>query len=168
MATPVGTVIASWGARLLRVRWFVRAPIALYRCRLGGLFGTRLLMLEHIGRSSGLRRRVMLEVVDHPNPDTYVVVSGFGDRAQWFRNIEADPHVRVTVASHRPRAAVARRLTSAEASAALSVYADRHPHAWAQLRPVLEKTLGTAIAVHDPTLPLVALTLAPPTAPALA
>lgn len=40
-------------AALLRVRWFVRAPIWLFRARLGGLFGSRLLMLEHVGRSPG-------------------------------------------------------------------------------------------------------------------
>ncbi|MGW4714622.1 hypothetical protein [Nocardia sp. NPDC004260] len=32
----------SIGARLLRTRWFVRAPIAVFRARLGFLFGGRL------------------------------------------------------------------------------------------------------------------------------
>ncbi|MGH7735078.1 MAG: nitroreductase family deazaflavin-dependent oxidoreductase, partial [Gemmatimonadales bacterium] len=38
--------LAAWAAGLLRVRWLVRAPIGLYRARLGFLFGSRLLMLE--------------------------------------------------------------------------------------------------------------------------
>lgn len=46
------------GARLLRTRAFVRAPIPLYRAGLGFLLGPRLLMLEHIGRKPGARRGV--------------------------------------------------------------------------------------------------------------
>jgi deazaflavin-dependent oxidoreductase (nitroreductase family) len=41
-----------------------------------------------------------LEVVDHPSPEVYVIASGFGRKAQWFRNIEADPRVRVYVGGH--------------------------------------------------------------------
>jgi hypothetical protein len=37
---------AALAARLLRVRWVVRAPIGLYQARLGFLFGSRLLMLD--------------------------------------------------------------------------------------------------------------------------
>ncbi|HTM84573.1 MAG TPA: nitroreductase family deazaflavin-dependent oxidoreductase, partial [Mycobacterium sp.] len=39
----------------------MRAPIWLYRARLGALLGSRLLMLEHRGRTSGARRYVVLE-----------------------------------------------------------------------------------------------------------
>ena len=46
----------------LRTRWLVRMPVWLYRARLGFLFGNRLLMVEHIGRKSGRRRYVVLEV----------------------------------------------------------------------------------------------------------
>jgi hypothetical protein len=42
--------------RLLQNRGLVRAPIWLYRLRLGFLFGRRMLLLEHIGRKSGARR----------------------------------------------------------------------------------------------------------------
>jgi deazaflavin-dependent oxidoreductase (nitroreductase family) len=100
-------------AALLRVRWFVRAPIWLFRSRLGFVFGTRLLMLEHTGRTSGLRRYVVLEVVDHPAPRRYVVVSGFGARAQWFRNVQANREVRVYVGARGPAAASAIRLDPA-------------------------------------------------------
>lgn len=60
------------------------APIWLYRARLGFVLGSRTLMLEHVGRKSGAKRYVVLEVVGHPAPDTYVVASGFGEHAQWF------------------------------------------------------------------------------------
>jgi F420H(2)-dependent quinone reductase len=82
--------LAAWGARLMRVRWVVRAPVWLYRARLGFVFGSRLLMLEHTGRETGIRRYVVLEAVDHPHAGTYIVAAGFGDRAQWLRNVRAD------------------------------------------------------------------------------
>jgi len=102
MSDERGNRLTWIGAGLLRVRWFVRAPIWLYRARLGVIFGHRLLMLEHVGRNTGQRRFVVLEVVDHPAPDRYVVVSGFGTRAQWFRNVEANSQVCVYLASYAP------------------------------------------------------------------
>ena len=152
-----GDRLTRIGAGLLRVRWFVRAPIWLYRARLGVIFGHRLLMLEHLGRKTGQRRFVVLEVIDHPAPDRYVVVSGFGTRAQWLLNVEANPHVRVYLASHAPAPATARRLDPAAATAALGRYAHAHPRAWARLRPVLEETLGARIDEHGTQLPMVAL-----------
>jgi deazaflavin-dependent oxidoreductase (nitroreductase family) len=154
--------LAQAGAELLRVRWFVRAPIWLYRMRLGALFGGRLLMLEHIGRKSGARRHVVLEVIDRPDPFTYVVVSGFGRQAQWYRNVEAEPRVRVWLRSRRPAAAEARPLGAAEAAAALRDYAAAYPRAWASLRPVLERTLGARIDADGTELPMVALRLTRP------
>lgn len=153
--------IAASAAGLLRVRWIVRAPIWLFRARLGFLFGSRLLLLEHIGRSSGARRYVVLEVVARPRSGTYVVASGFGAHAQWYRNISVHPNVRITVGSRRPRVAVARRLDPDEAAAALTAYAAAHPRAWRGLRPVFEQTLGASIDEHGTSLPLVSLTIGP-------
>jgi deazaflavin-dependent oxidoreductase (nitroreductase family) len=150
------------GASLLRVRWFVRAPIWLYRARLGVIFGHRLLMLEHIGRKTGQRRLVVLEVVDHPAPDRHIVVSGFGTCAQWFLNVESNPHVRIHLASHAPVPATARRLDAAAATAALGRYAHAHPRAWAKLRPVLEDTLGTRIDEPGTDIPMIALDVVAP------
>jgi len=103
-------VTAAWAARLLRTRWIVRAPVWLYRARLGLIFGSRLLMLEHTGRKTGIRRFAVLEAVDHPDPGTYIVAAGFGDRAQWLRNVRASPRVRVYAGARRPAAATARPL----------------------------------------------------------
>jgi len=74
-------LVARIGARGLTTRWLVRAPIGIYRAGLRFVFGSRLLMLEHRGRSSGRRRFVVLEVVDRPARDEYVIASGFGPRA---------------------------------------------------------------------------------------
>jgi deazaflavin-dependent oxidoreductase (nitroreductase family) len=150
---------ATRAAGLLRVRWFVRAPIRLYRARLGVLFGSRLLMLEHRGRVSGERRFVVLEVVDRPRPGSFVVASGFGAKAQWLRNVRADPHVRVYTGSRKPAAALARELTPDERAQTLRGYAARHPRAWQRLRPVFESTLGTRIDEQGTSLPMIELRL---------
>jgi hypothetical protein len=63
------TAFAWW----MRQRWLVRAPIWLFRVRLGFMFGSRLLMLEHTGRNTGVRRYVVVEVVGRPRPGTYIV-----------------------------------------------------------------------------------------------
>lgn len=154
--------IGRVGAALLRVRWFVRAPIWLYRVRLGALFGSRLLMLEHIGRRSGARRYVVLEVVDHPARDTYVVVSGFGVKAQWFRNIEANPNVRVYLGSRTPTPATASVLDQRDANHALANYRSRHARAWERFKPVLEQTLGSPVGDTDTPLPMVQVRLPGP------
>jgi deazaflavin-dependent oxidoreductase (nitroreductase family) len=151
--------ITAGGARLLRSRTLMRAPIWIYRARLGFLFGSRLLMLEHIGRTTGLPRQVILEVVDHPTPDTYVVPSGFGDRAQWFRNVQANPRVRVHASGRAPTPATARVLGQQEADRALSAYRRRHPMAWANFKSVVEETLGSRIDDTNTELPIVELRL---------
>lgn len=152
-----GKRIATLLAKLLRVRWFVRAPIWLFRARLGFMTGSRLLMLEHTGRNTGAKRYVVLEVVSRPEPGKYVVASGFGQRAQWFRNIRANSSVRVFIGGHAPRPAIAYILDPSDARAALQAYAHDHPRAWRNLRPVFESTLGAEISDDGTTLPLVCL-----------
>jgi deazaflavin-dependent oxidoreductase (nitroreductase family) len=123
--------------RLLRA--VARTPIAVYRAGLGFLFGHRLLLLEHLGRRTGLPRYAVLEVVARPEPDRYVVPSGFGERAQWFRNVLAHPQVRVRVGRGPLVPAHARVLAEREAAAVLREYVSRHPLAWRVPRPVLRR-----------------------------
>jgi deazaflavin-dependent oxidoreductase (nitroreductase family) len=153
LSEKANDLAAAAGARALRTRWLVRAPIGIYRAGLGFVFGTRLLMLEHIGRVSGQRRYVVLEVVDRPAPDEYVIVSGFGPRSQWYRNVLADPRVRVSCGFRRQAAATARAMSEEESAEALRDYAVRHPKAWANLRSTIEAAVG-----HPVTgLPMVSL-----------
>ncbi len=116
-------------------------------------------MLEHVGRKSGAPRYAVLEVVDHPSPDTYVVASGFGRKAQWFRNLQVNPRVRVYAGSQAPRRATARVLDRQQADRALAAYRSRHPRAWERFGPVLEETLGQRITDTDTPLPMVELRL---------
>ena len=143
--------------RLLATRWVVRAPIWLYRAHLGFVLGHRLLLLEHIGRKSGTRRRVVLEVVERRGRDTYVIVSGFGTRAQWYRNVVAHPEVRVSVGFQVRRPALAVALGDEDVANTLNTYATRHPGAWRRLEPALAAVQDDA----NPRLPMFAVTLKP-------
>ena len=137
--------LSTIGGRILRTRWLVRAPIQLYKARLGFLFGARTLMLEHVGRTSGQRRYVVLEVFGHPEPDVYLVVSGFGSQAQWYRNLEINSTARIWIRGRRAVPARAEPLSAAEADAALEAYIAQHPKAWANLKAVIETTVGHPI-----------------------
>lgn len=155
-------VLVATATRALRNRRLMRAPIWLYRARLGFLFGSRMLMLEHIGRKTGARRYVVLEVFDHPAPDTYVAPSGFGTRSQWFRNVRANPQVRVWIGSRKPAPATASILTPDEVAASLKTYVNRHSRAWSTMKPAIENTLGAPIDDHGTGLPLVRFHLTQP------
>lgn len=106
-----------------RVLW--RLPIWLYRLRLGWLTGGRLMLLRHTGRVTGRERTAVIEVVQR-DADGYVAASGFGPRADWYRNIHACPEVTITVGA-RVISATATPLTSAEGAALMAAYAPRHP-----------------------------------------
>lgn len=134
--------LSNLEVRLLRVHWLMRAPIVLYRVRLGFLLGNRFMLLEHHGRISGKVRRTVVEVIGSPAPGSYLAVSGLGTRAQWFRNVRAAPRVRIATGVHGLRSAQARVLDQDEAAAALDAYAKAHPRAWASFAPILETTLS--------------------------
>ena len=147
--------LSGIGARALRARWFVRAPIWLYRHGLGWLMGGRILMLEHTGRSSGRPRYVCLEIVERPAPDRLVIVSGFGERAQWYRNLRADPRCFVSTGRMRRARARARFLSDVEAGEALDRYRLARPKDWEVLRGAIEKAVGHPVV----DLPMVELVL---------
>lgn len=151
----VRELTAALGAKALKTRWMVRAPIGLYRAGLGFLLGPRLLMLQHRGRTTGRRRYVVLEVVEHPSSSEYVIVSGFGAESQWYRNIQADPEVRVSTGLRRDLPARATPLDPADSAKALSRYQREHPKAWERLRPAIEQAAGHPVD----TLPMVLLHL---------
>jgi deazaflavin-dependent oxidoreductase (nitroreductase family) len=159
VTTGLSAGLATVGARVLSNRFLMRAPIWIYQAGAGRVLGSRLLMLEHTGRKSGIRRNVVLEVIGHPAHNSYLVAAGFGERAQWFRNIKVNPRVSVHTGGHASAAATARIVTQQEADRALANYADRHPRAWERFRPILEKTLGEPISATATPLPIVELRL---------
>lgn len=153
----MGGRLNAWGARLLQSRAFVRAPIPLFRAGLGFLLGRRLLMLEHVGRTSGQSRYAVLEVVREESPDSLVVASGFGRSSQWFRNVVAEPRCHVSIGVTRRRPAVATVLDTAESEEALAYYRQAHPGSWEKLSAIIVEATGET----DPDLPLVRLELQP-------
>lgn len=123
-------------------RWLFRAPIWLYRANLGWLFGDRFLLLMHRGRNSGKRRYVLVEVVYHDQADdTYYIASGWGEKANWFRNIQHDPQVMIQVGRQRSQR-LASCLPPDEAASIFFKYAQAHPTA---MRALSGFMLGTPV-----------------------
>lgn len=136
------------------LRLLARAPIALYRLRLGWLLGGRFLLLEHRGRRTGKPRRNVLEVVlQDDEPERYFVASAWGERSDWLRNVEADPNVLVRVGRRR-REATAARVGEGEAERVFATYASRHRLAFRALSGMLGSDDPAVLAR---TIPLVAL-----------
>ena len=110
-------------------RWFFRFPILFYRLGMGWLLGGRFLLLNHIGRKSGLPRQTVLEVVNHDQATgTYYVAVGFGPKTDWFRNLLQTPQATIQV-KQRKLAVTADPLTPAASGEAMADYARRHPKA---------------------------------------
>ena len=125
-------------------KWFMQAPKWVYRARLGFLFGSRFLLLEHTGRKSGKVFQTPLEVAHRrSDADEWVVCSGFGPTSDWYRNLQADQDVAIWLGSKRYPAR-ARFLSNEEAVAAMQAYERAHPKAAAKL----ESLMGVA---HDGT-----------------
>jgi deazaflavin-dependent oxidoreductase (nitroreductase family) len=109
------------------LRWALRLPIRLYHANLGWLCGHQFMLLAHQGRRSGLRRETMLEVVRYDRrTHECIVVSGWGERADWLRNIRAHPALEVRIG--RERYVPEQRLLSPdEVATELVDYARRYP-----------------------------------------
>lgn len=121
-------------------------PIWLYRLRLGWFLGNRFVMLTHIGRKSGLPRRTVVEVVRFdPDADTVIIASGWGEKADWFLNLQKNPQVDVQIGRRRFKA-VSQRLPVEEATRELCNYADRHPIAFKELTRLMTGSHGSSLA----------------------
>lgn len=104
-----------------------RLPVWLYRFRMGWLMGKRMIYFEHIGRTSGIKRRSIVEIIRHDQEDdVYFVVSGYGEKADWFRNIMKTPKVFAQVGGRRFQADV-ERLSLERALEEFQDYARRNP-----------------------------------------
>lgn len=126
-------------------RWAARAPIPLLRNGFGWLLGPRFLLLEHVGRRTGLPRHVVLEVIDR-SAGLWYVVSAHGERAQWLRNIRAHSRVRVWWLRLRAAPADATVLDRIAARQVFDCYVSRNP----RLARVLARlTTGAASGLAD-------------------
>ncbi len=94
------------------LRWLLRLPPHLYRGVFARLMGPRMLLLITTGRRTKRPRTCALNYAQE-GPTVYVV-SGFGVRTDWYRNLAADPHVGVRIGERAWRA-VASTVTDLEA-----------------------------------------------------
>jgi deazaflavin-dependent oxidoreductase (nitroreductase family) len=113
----------------------LHAPVWLFRARLGFLFGKRIVMLEHQGRRSGRLRQTPLEVVQHDG-DSYVLCSGTGPNADWYRNIRVKPALGLWVGSRR-HLVEQRFLEDTEAATTFARYEAAHPKAARRLTALM-------------------------------
>jgi len=112
--------LPKWILRLLKY-----PPRLVYALGLGPLIGNLVLLLTTTGRKSGLKRVTALQY-EQINGD-FFIGSARGTKADWFRNIQADPHVQVRVKSRRFQG-VAEPITDRERIADfLEVRLKRHP-----------------------------------------
>ncbi len=109
------------------LKTLLSCPTVLYAHDLGWLLGRRFLRLSHRGRRSGKVRHTVLEVVRFdPTTAESVVLSAWGERADWYRNIVASPPLEVVTGRDRyvPEYRV---LGPEEAFRVLDEYGKRHP-----------------------------------------
>jgi deazaflavin-dependent oxidoreductase (nitroreductase family) len=114
-----------------------RVADQLYDRGLSRLMGRRFLRLTHTGRRSGRSFHTVLEVVAHRSGGEFFVVSGFGPRSDWLRNLEAGGPATVRV-SGRSFPVDHRRLDEAEALAVFAAYERRHR----VIRPLVHRSLS--------------------------
>jgi deazaflavin-dependent oxidoreductase (nitroreductase family) len=115
------------------LRAVLRVPVWLYRAHLGWLLGDRFLMLRHTGRKSGLPRETVIEVVRHDRQaDAYYVVSGWGQKSDWYQNVRKSPSVNIHV-GRRKFLAEAQFIPLEKAVGILESYARQHPTAFREL-----------------------------------
>lgn len=77
------------------LKFFFKAPLFMYKIGFGGwekLIGAEWMMISTVGRKTGKRRASMVDVMDYnPSTDTYYIEAAYGARADWFKNIKANP-----------------------------------------------------------------------------
>ncbi|WP_206665707.1 nitroreductase family deazaflavin-dependent oxidoreductase [Pedococcus bigeumensis] len=160
-AAPRSQSLAPW------LRASFGAPNALYANGFGWLLGRRFLRLSHTGRRSGRTFHVVLEVVRYDRTTgEATVISGFGETADWLRNLRAGGRVEVDF-GRGPSPAAYRVLGLDEAEATYAAYERRN----LLIAPLVRWTLTALLGwTYDGSraarrrmvaeLPLVALRLA--------
>lgn len=135
------------------LKWAFHLPSALYRLHLGWLLGHHALLLTHRGRRSGRLHHTVLEVVRYdPRIDESVVFSAYGDRSDWYRNIQAAPVLEVRTGRSR-YVPEQRQLDPEESYAVLVAYRRRF---YGPLLGLLLRYLGYPYSGRDDELRAVA------------
>ncbi|MDZ8201420.1 nitroreductase family deazaflavin-dependent oxidoreductase [Microbacterium sp. SSW1-59] len=139
-------------ARLLATPRLMRLPIPMYRHGFGWMLGDRFVMIEHLGRSSGEPRFVVVEIISRDR-NVIRVASGFGTRSQWYRNLVANGVAYLSTGRARRVPARVRILSAAESDRVLAAYARANPTAWKHLKGAMD-----SIAGGDAVIPVIEFT----------
>ncbi|MBI5840276.1 MAG: nitroreductase family deazaflavin-dependent oxidoreductase [Chloroflexi bacterium] len=90
------------------LKFFFKFPVWLHKIGFGGwerLIGAQWMLLTTTGRKSGKPRETMVDVMDYDKAaDTYYIEVAYGKRADWFRNIQANPFFEAKVGRRKFKA----------------------------------------------------------------
>jgi len=92
-------------------KFFIKSPILLWRLGLGPITGKIFLLITTWGRKSGLPRRTMIEY--HKTNGIKYAACAFGEKADWYQNLRANPQVTIQ-SSDGTESAIAYRVTNDE------------------------------------------------------
>ena len=111
------------------MRWLFGIPLFLQRVGLGGwerILGIRFIKITSKGRWTGKPHSVLVDVLEHDEvSNTYYVQSAYGERADWVKNIKANPVFEAQVGRKRFFAS-AERIPQSQAAAILLRYIENH------------------------------------------
>lgn len=104
----------------------LKAPRILFNLGLGWIFGHRILVVTHRGRKSDLIHQTPLEVVRYDKQTrTSIVISAWGERSDWYRNVQKTPALQIQIDRER-YVPDQRILTTDETERELAVYVEHH------------------------------------------
>jgi deazaflavin-dependent oxidoreductase (nitroreductase family) len=129
------------------VRLVLKLPILLYRMGLGELLKLwPLMVLTTRGRKSGLPRYTALEFRQHGSK--VYVISGWGKRPQWYRNLLSNPQATLRIGRRRVSVRASVVDDPAEAVRVLYMFRRTSPVLW---EPILAR-MSTADTIDLKTL----------------
>ena len=101
----------TYPARWTLNRLLFKSPVIWWRMGLRPLLWRRMILVTTWGRKSRLPRHTMLSYT--LDAGKAYLISGWGERAHWYRNTMADPHITAHLGG-RPYTAIARRVQDVE------------------------------------------------------
>lgn len=84
------------------LRILYRIPVHFYRIGLGGLLGKRFVLINHLGRKTGVQHRTVVEVVEREiGTDNVIVIAGYGEQTQWYKNLKNQPKTTIQIGNQK-------------------------------------------------------------------
>ena len=122
---PDFVIVSEPGTMLRAVN---HVPTWLFKARLGRLFGERLAMIVHRGRTTGQPRTAIVELCEGSVAEGRLVfVAAWGSRAQWIKNLRQSTPIRIEIAGRKFDSPRCRFVDREETAAAVASYWLRYP-----------------------------------------